>query len=783
MISKKIAIFAFIAMIINLLSCKTEKVPVISIIPQPLNIEQTDGIFQLTSKVKIVVADGSSLMDQAAFLKSRISSATGFTMEIVHESSRKNISLQMEKGLIGTLGNEGYSLTVTKKEVKILAASPEGVFYGIQTLLQLLPPEIYGNKASQGVNWNMPCVQITDKPRFAWRGFLLDVSRHFFPVSYIYEVLDFMAIHKLNHFQMHLTDDQGWRVEIKKYPKLNEVGAWRVNREDRHWNSREVQKPGEQATYGGFYTQEDIRKFVAYAAARNITIIPEIEMPAHATAALASYPEYSCTGKPLTVLPGGIWPCNNIFCAGKDETFTFLQDLLSEVIALFPSEYIHIGGDEADKSHWTTCKACQKRIKGEGLHNEKELQSYFIRRIEQFLNSHGRQLIGWDEILEGGLAPNAAVMSWRGTEGGISAAKAGHPVVMTPTSNCYFDYYQGNPESEPLAIGGFLPLEKVYSFDPMPQGLTGEEAKMVLGAQANLWTEYISDSTHANYMALPRLTALSEICWTSPSHKNFDDFSIRLIRQLQRFDALGLNYSKSFSSVDIVPGFNPEKNQVEVSLKSGFPGCEIHFTLDGTDPQLASPVYSGSFPLKGTATVKTSAFLNGSQLSNITERNVLVHLATGKMVTYLNPYSDRYPGGGKLALVNGIRGTINLSDGSWQGFEGTDLNATIDLGTVQSIKKLTVGALQSLGSWVFLPAQVEFSLATDPGNFVPAGTNICRIDQKDAEHRTFDFTVEVSPVRQARYVRITAKNIGKCPDWHAGKGNPAWMFIDEIIVE
>ena len=779
---KSTAIVTAITMILNLSSCQKEKDPVISIIPQPLSVTQTTGVFRLTSGLKIVVQDRVALADQTAFLKSRLKAATGFNPEIVKKSSGKVISLQVESGLEGTLGKEGYALTVSKKDVKILAAFPAGLFYGIQTLFQLLPPEIYADKVTEGVRWNLPMVKITDKPRFVWRGFLLDVSRHFFPPSYIYHVLDYMAMHKLNRFQMHLTDDQGWRIEIKKYPRLTEVGAWRVNREDKNWGSREVQKPGEKATDGGFYTQEDIRKFVAYAAQRNIVIIPEIEMPAHTTAALAAYPEYSCTGKPLTVLPGGIWPCNNIYCAGKEVTFTFLQDVLTEVIALFPSEYIHIGGDEADKSQWTACPACQKRMKAQGLRNEKELQSYFIQRIEKFLNSQGRKLIGWDEILEGGLAPNAAVMSWRGTEGGIAAAKAGHPVVMTPTSHCYFDYYQGNPESEPPGIGGFLPLEKVYSFDPVPQGLTSEEAKMVLGAQANLWTEYVSDSSHADYMTFPRLSALAEICWTSPGHKNFDDFSVRLTEQLKRFDVLGIKYSKSFSSVDIVTGYDQEKNQVEVLLKSGFPGTEIHYSLDGSDPRQSTLIYTGPVVIKETTVIKALAFQNGKPLSAVNERKIRVHLATGKPVTYTNPYSDKYTGGGKFALVNGIRGANNLSDGSWQGFEGNDLIADIDLGSVQTIKKLTVGALQATGSWIFLPTRVDFSLARDPGSFTPAGTVNNTIDPKDANRQIHDFSVDVQS-QQARYIRVTAKNIGKCPDWHAGKGNPAWLFVDEIIVE
>jgi hexosaminidase len=763
-------------------SCQNEKDPVISLIPQPVNMIQSPGVFRLTASTSISTGEGTALSDQASFLRNRLKTSTGFDLKIAGTTTGKSINLQLDKNLGNSLGNEGYSLEISKRAVNIRAATPSGVFYGIQTLLQLFPPEIYSDKTISGIPWILPVVRMTDKPRFAWRGFMLDVSRHFFPTSYIYDVLDYMAVHKLNRFQMHLTDDQGWRIEIKKYPKLTDVGAWRVNREDKHWNSREVQKPGEQATYGGFYTQDEIRKFVAYAAARNIVIVPEIEMPAHATAALASYPENSCTGAQLTVLPGGIWPCNNIFCAGKEGTFAFIEDVLSEVIELFPSEYIHIGGDEADKSQWVTCPDCQKRIRNEGLKNEKELQSYFIRRIEKFLNSRGRQLIGWDEILEGGLAPNAAVMSWRGTEGGIAAAKAGHPVVMTPTSFCYFDYYQGNPEMEPLAIGGFLPLEKVYSFDPVPQGLTADESKMILGAQANLWTEYVADSSHANYMTYPRLAALAELCWSSPGQKNYDDFCKRLANQLLRYDAMGLNYSKSYAAVSIESGFNPEKKQVEITLNSAFPGTTIRYTLDGTNPEQSGQVYAGPFQLDRSAVIKAVALLDQKPLSAVSGKNITIHLAAGKEVTYSNPWSEKYPGGGKFALVDGIRGTINQSEGTWQGFEGKDLVAEIDLGSQQTIRKLGIGALQSIGSWIFFPVQVDFSLAQDPGGFTPAGTVKNSFEPKEGNRMIHDFILEIQPT-QARYIRVTAKNLGVCPDWHAGKGSPAWLFVDEITVE
>jgi hexosaminidase len=779
---KNVFLIASITMLFNLLSCEKETAPIVSVIPHPLQLVQTGGVFSLTPKVKIVVNGDAGLSSEAAFLKKRILASTGYDLDISGSGSGRAIRMQVDAGLEGSLGTEGYSLSVTRKGIDISGATPAGVFYGIQTLLQLLPPEIYSDQVTQGIEWIVPCVKITDKPRFAWRGFLLDVSRHFFPASYIYEVLDHMALHKLNRFQMHLTDDQGWRVEIKKYPKLTGVGAWRVDREDRHWNSREAQKPGEKATYGGFYTQDDIRKFVAYAAERNIVIVPEIEMPAHSTAALAAYPEYSCTGHLLTVLPGGIWPCDNIFCAGKEDTYSFLEDVLAEVIELFPSEYIHIGGDEADKSQWVACKDCQRTIQMNGLRDEKGLQSYFIQRIEKFLNSKGRQLIGWDEILEGGLAPNAAVMSWRGTEGGIAAAKSGHPVVMTPTSHCYFDYYQGNPETEPLAIGGYLPLEKVYSFDPVPEGLTADEAKMILGAQANLWTEYIGDPSHANYMTFPRLTALAELAWSSPGQKDFDRFSLRLIQQLKRLDAMGINYSMTFSSVTITPGYNQERNQVEVSLKSGFPGTEIRYSMDGTDPRQSALIYSAPLLLDKTAVVKAAAFLDGKPLSPVAERQITVHLATGKTVVQETPFAAEYTGGGAFGLVNGIRGTINLSDGSWQGFKGTDMTATIDLGSVQTVGKITVGALQSIGSWVFLPTRVEFLTAAGEGNFLPAGEVKNTVDQRDGNRQVRNFTLEIPPA-QARYIRVIARSVGTCPPWHAGKGEPAWLFIDEIIVE
>ncbi|RPH35717.1 beta-N-acetylglucosaminidase, partial [bacterium] len=495
----------------------------LGLIPKPLKTERAAGSFTLTPEAPIMVDAGSGdVMAVGTYLQQELGRSTGYALKVEEIAAgtapRGGIVLTMISAASSDPRDESYELLVNTEGVRISARRPAGLFYGVQTLCQLLPPQIYAQATVPNISWTIPAVRIEDKPRFSWRGMMLDVSRHFFPKSFVKECIDIAAFHKLNVFHWHLTDDQGWRIEIKRYPKLTTVGAWRVDREKFTWDQRKPAEPGEVATYGGFYTQEEIREVVAYAKSRCVTIVPEIEMPGHATAALAGYPELSCTGGPFTVRTGGYWPITDIFCAGNDSTFEFLQNVLSEVVSLFPGEYIHIGGDEANKTNWKKCPKCQARIAHEHLKNEEELQSYFVQRIEKFLNAKGKRLIGWDEILEGGLAPNAAVMSWRGIDGGIAAARQNHDVVMTPTSNCYFDYYQGT-SGEPEGIGGYLPLENVYTYEPVPEVLNDTEAKHVLGVQANLWTEYIPHGKHAEYMLLPRLSALAEIAWCEPGQK------------------------------------------------------------------------------------------------------------------------------------------------------------------------------------------------------------------------------------------------------------------------
>jgi hexosaminidase len=687
----------------------------------------------------------------------------------------------LSRGGRADLGPEGYELSVTPAAVSVTAIGPAGAFYGIQTLLQLLPPEAFGSAGTAGRPLTVPCLRLEDKPRLPWRGMMLDVSRHFFPKDFVKSVIDSLAFHKMNVFHWHLTDDQGWRLEIKKYPRLTEIGAWRVDREDRHWNDRPAQQPGEQATYGGFYTQEDVREIVAYAAARQVTVVPEIEMPGHCLAALAAYPELSCTGGPFTVSPGGYWPIMDVYCPGNEKTFAFLEDVLTEVIALFPGDYVHIGGDEVDKTHWKTCPKCQARMKKEGLKSEEELQSWFIRRIERFLNGRGRKLIGWDEILEGGLAPNAAVMSWRGHEGGIAAAKAGHPVVMTPTSFCYFDYYQGDAAGEPLSIGGFVPLSKVYSFEPVPPELSAEEGAFVIGLQANLWAEYISTPAHSQYMTYPRLAAMAEAGWTAKEGRNWDEFRERLEIQLLRYDALGFNWARSMFAVTLAQAFDSGTKRLRIGMEAESLRPDIRYTLDGSEPTAESRAYAGSLDLKKSAVVKAGVFAGGRLRGPVTETAFMAHPALGRTPILQFPYRERYAAGGPGGLVDGLKGGKSHTDGRWQGFEGDDLVATIDLGKKKKIRAVEIGFLQNTASWIFFPRSVEVAVSDDGTNFRVAASVAFPVRDEAGGALTETVRPAIENVR-ARFVRVTAASIKTCPEGHAGAGEKAWLFSDEIVV-
>ena len=538
-ILKITTILAFLA----ILKISAEAYP---IIPKPAKLKPQQGQFVFNSETRIVAPMSDPDMRNAVFaLLERLLLSTELKIEITDNTDGK---IKPGKNmvycrLVSSIANkEAYKMKIEKDRIEIEARTPAGIFYAIQTIRQLLPPEISGNTPAKDATWAVPCAVIEDEPRYPYRGMMLDVCRYFSDVTAVKRYIDRLAFHKINYFHWHLTDDQGWRIEIKKYPKLTEIGAWR-NR-TLIGDLYELPHIFNQERYGGFYTQNEIREVVAYAKTKFVTVIPEIEMPGHAMAALAAYPELSCTGGPFEVATHwGVF--NDVFCP-KESTFEFLENVLTEVMELFPGEYIHIGGDECPKLRWKNCYHCQVKIKELGLKDEHELQSYFITRMEKFVNSKGKRIIGWDEILEGGLAPDATVMSWRGIKGGIAAAKQGNDVIMTPTAFCYFDYYQSSDrDNEPKAIGGYVPMEKVYSFDPTPESLTEKEAKHILGGQANLWREYIDAEAHAEYMLFPRLAALSEAVWTPKKEKNYEDYMIRLSYILKHYDAMNINYARS----------------------------------------------------------------------------------------------------------------------------------------------------------------------------------------------------------------------------------------------
>lgn len=750
--------------------------PRLNIVPKPMKAEVKKGNFTFRSTTAILTDISNQELNQlGSLLVQSVSNAGGPELKLSGLSGSRipgNSVVLVLGGLSENLSDEGYKLTVSKKNIIIRANTGKGIFYGLQSLFQLLPPSFAAKAERNSQVFTVPCVEITDQPRYSYRGMHLDVCRHIFPVETIKTYLDIMAMYKLNTFHWHLTDDQGWRIEIKKYPELTRIGSIRkgtqVGRSDEH----------DGVPYGGYYTQDQVREIVAYAAARYITVVPEIEMPGHAVAALAAYPQLSCTGGPFDVrTQWGV--ADDIYCAGNEDVYGFIEDILTEVMGLFPSKYIHVGGDEAPKTRWEACPKCQAKMKQEGLKNEMELQSYFIKRIERFLNSKGRRLIGWDEILEGGLAPEATVMSWRGVQGGIDAAVQGHDVIMTPVDYCYFDYYQADPSSEPLAIGGYLTLKTVYSYEPTPPVLDAAQARHILGAQGNLWTEYIKTPEQLMYMAFPRGIALSEITWSQKNDLDWDDFSQRMTDQYARFDYLGINYSKGSFKTGITTVRDSINNRNLVKISSEMPGHEIHYTTDGTAPSASSPVYSKPFSVQKSSTIKAVLVKNGIVEGTPTECKIVGHKAAGKPVTIYKPYSFKYPGTGNNSLTDGLRGGTSFKTG-WQGYEGTDMEVVIDLLKEETINSISVTFVQDISSWVMYPAEVKYYTSTDGKAWQPADTFITEpVPSKGKADR--DFTTQLKGIA-ARYIKVTAVNTGKLPEWHEYRGQPCWMFADEVIV-
>ncbi len=673
---KKLVRLAGMLLALAFASCGQQPVEEVSIIPVPLKAEWQGGAFVIDGQTSLWVdapeADKQILQDYLA--------ASPLKLALASEMPNSNvIVLKQVSELPEIQSPEGYVLTSSEKRIDVLAKTGSGLFYGVQTLLQMA-----------GDNNRVALGTITDEPRFEYRGMMLDVSRHFFGLDFVKKQIDAMAYYKLNRLHIHLTDAAGWRIEIKKYPRLTNFAAWRSHANWKEWwnGDRKYANEGDADAHGGYFTQDQCREIVEYAKKHYITVIPEIEMPSHSEEVLTAYPELSCTHVPYKQAD---------FCVGNEKTFEFLENVLLEVMEIFPSEYIHVGGDEASKQSWKTCPLCQARMKKEGLKDVDELQSYLIERMEKFLNKHGRNLLGWDEILEGGLAPNATVMSWRGVEGGLKAIEGGHRAIMTPGAYCYFDSYQDAPHTQPEAIGGYLPLKKVYSYDPIPETFTPEQAKLMYGVQANLWAEYIPTPEHLEYMIYPRILALAEVAWSAVANKNYDDFHARALKAVDELRAKGYN------TFDL-------KNEV------------------GNRPGADKPVE---------------------------------HLGIGKKVTYAegHNYYSGYTAGGDDALVNGILGGWSYSDQLWQGFL-KNIDLTIDLEKETPIRNVTVDFMQICGPGVFMPKQVIISVSNDGKEFTELAKIDHQVVKDDAvTFKAFGWEGEAN-ARYVRYQAEIDRNFG-----------------------
>ena len=759
-------------------SCTAEKEANYQVIPLPQEVSLTqENPFKLNENVLIAYPENNALLQRnAEFLSEYIQQATNYAPKTKAIAAGEQVKNAIVLGLDPSIANkEGYVLTTTPEGININGQTENGVFYGIQTLRKSIPAE------AKGATVLIPAGEIKDEPRFSYRGMHLDVGRHFFPKEFMKKYIDLLALHNMNTFHWHLTDDQGWRIEIKKYPKLTEIGSQR----SRTVIGRNTQEY-DNTPYGGFFTQEEAKEIVKYAQERYITVIPEVDLPGHMLAALAAYPEMGCTGGPYEVCPRwGVF--EDVLCIGNDQTMQFLEDVMNEIIEIFPSKYVHIGGDEAPRTRWEKCPKCQARIKTEGLKADKNhtaedrLQSYCMTRIEEFLNSKGRQIIGWDEILEGDVAPNATVMSWRGMEGGIKAAQLGHDVIMTPTSFCYFDYYQtADTKDEPLGIGGYVPIEKVYSLEPVPAVLTEEQSKHILGAQANLWTEYIHSSEHVEYMVLPRMAALAEVQWTQPEKKDFKDFTKRLARLMKFYQRDGFNYAKHV--FDLKVDFTPDvtKKAVVVTL-STIDDAPIYYTLDGTEPTTASLKYTEPVSITETADFQ-AVVIRPEGKSKVVNKKISFNKATYCPIELTFQPSEKYKFGGAITLVDGMKGNDSYATGAWLGFVGGDVEAIIDLGQESEIKQVATNAIVDMSAWIMGSTGLVVSISDDNKEFrevaakdIPAETNI---DKKGVEN----YEITFDPVK-ARYVKVVIKRSPALPKGHAGEGKAAYMFIDEIEVD
>lgn len=744
------------------------------IIPKPLDVNcKGDASFLLKDGVAVIYPENNRKMqDNAEFLVDYVERQTGVKLT-------SHAGMPVDGTICLTLdlsddNAEAYKLIVNDKRVCISGASEAGVFYGIQTLRKSLP-------VAQDINVNLSAVEIYDKPRFAYRGAMLDVARHFYTVDEVKTFIDMLALHNINRFHWHLTDDQGWRIEIKKYPKLMSVASERKETVVGRWYSGIYDgKP-----YGGYYTQDELRDVIDYAAKRHITIIPEVDLPGHMQAALTAYPELGCTGGPYEVRT--IWGVSqDVLCVGNDFTLQFVKDVLSEVADIFPSEYIHIGGDECPKVRWEKCPKCQERIKSLGLKSdakhtkEQRLQSYMIQEAAKYLKEKGKRIIGWTEILEGGLVPDATLMSWIGESGGIEAAHQHHDVIMTPNTYLYFDYYQSKKvEDEPLAIGGYLPIEKTYNYEPMPKELTEEEQQYIKGVQANLWTEYIPVFSQVQYMVLPRLGAAAEVQWTDPSKKDYKDFLRRVPHLVAVYDCYGWNYATHVYDVNVDMKADTVNHVLNVQL-STMADDPIYYTLDGQDPTEKSLKYTKPFTIDQSVVLKTMA-VHPDRTSKISVDTIRFNKATLKPVVLLQPNESRFSPDGPVVLVDGRNGNHSFDTGAWLAVAGNDLEAVINMQAETILSSASVHVYVRKDAWLFDARGFSVSVSSDNKNYKEVASQEYKQMQESDSDEIIEHELSFDPCK-ATYVKIKVISEKSMPDWHWDAGKAPFLLVDEIIL-
>lgn len=761
-------------------ACCRPAAQTINVVPYPNEVHLSSGTFDAAgADFHIDAATDAQTKDLIGRFASQLSLTSGKESAVTEEKGGFNFIYD------GDMPSEAYRLKVSGKDVKVYASALNGFNYAIQTIKQMLPVEIFGKVAAADKEWMLPCCRINDEPRFRYRGMHMDVSRHFFDMDEVKRYLDIMEVHKLNTLHWHLTDDQGWRLEIKKYPRLTEVGSIRKGTLVGHlFESTEYD--GIPYGEGCFFTQDQVKEILAYAAAKGITIVPEIDLPGHMLAALSAYPELGCTGGPYDVW--GRWGiADDVLCVGKKETMRFLEDILTEVCELFPSEYIHIGGDECPKVRWETCAHCQTKIKELGLKDddrftaEHYLQGYVTNRMGSFLAEKGKKIIGWDEILEGKIAPEATVMSWRGVEGGQQAAKLGHDAIMTPNTFFYLDFYQSlDKENEPLAIGGFLPAEKCYSFEPCSPDMTEEEKAHIIGVQANLWTEYIATPDHLHYMLLPHLAALSEVQWCQPQTKSWKRFHDSADEFCAIYDIMGYKYADHIFDTKGDVRINREKACVEVMLDAQGE-TDIRYTLDGSDPTQDSPLYTEPVEITGSGTLKARSERNGTP-GRIYEKTFSAHKAMGRPAQTLTQAHANYTYNSPDLLTDGVTGKGPYNSGDYAGWNVNPFEVLIDMGEA-TYSEVTLSTFVFRYDYVFGPMDLAVCTSEDGKEFTEAvRKNFEIIGRMDDGNGCNSYTISF-PETSARYLKVTARAIDALPDWHDGRGRPGFLFIDEVIVK